>query len=129
MSAMLLEKNGTKYSTKNTIHINVRYYFIKDWVETGNVLIEHCPTEEILRDHFTKTLQGALFIKFRAEIMNISDDLEMGNMGMDGKGLKRGIVCKLHNETDPGCPQECVEDCEKSGRENDAMDCSNIRAR
>ena len=33
MSAMLLEKNGKKYSTKNTKHINVRYYFIKDRVE------------------------------------------------------------------------------------------------
>ena len=29
ISAMLLEKNGKKYSTKNTKRINVRYYFIK----------------------------------------------------------------------------------------------------
>ena len=28
MSAMLLEKNGKKSSTKNTKYINVRYYFI-----------------------------------------------------------------------------------------------------
>ena len=34
MSAMLLEKDGKKSSTKNTKHINVRYYFIKDRVET-----------------------------------------------------------------------------------------------
>ena len=34
-------------------------------------------------DHFTKQLQGALFRKFRAEIMNITDDLDMGDMGMD----------------------------------------------
>ena len=40
MSAMLLEKNGKKSSTKNIKHINVRYYFIKDWVETGDVVIE-----------------------------------------------------------------------------------------
>ena len=44
----------------------------------------------MLWEHFTKTLQGALFRKFRAEIMNILDDLDMGEMGMDGKGLKRG---------------------------------------
>ena len=34
-SAMLLENNRKKSSTKNTKHINVRYYFIKDRIETG----------------------------------------------------------------------------------------------
>ena len=43
-------------------------------------------------DHFTNPLQGALFRKFRAEIMNIPDDLDMGEMGMDGTGLKNGIT-------------------------------------
>ena len=45
----------------------------------------------------------------------------MGKMGMDGTGLKRGITCKLHNETDIGCPQECVGDCGKVGGGNGAM--------
>ena len=66
MSAMLLEKNGKKSSTKNTNHINVRYYFIKDWVETRDVMIQHCLTEKILGNHLTNTLQGALFSKVRA---------------------------------------------------------------
>ena len=42
-----------------------------------------------MEDHFTKPLQGALFRKFRVEIMNIPDDLDMGEIGMDKKGLKR----------------------------------------
>ena len=92
-------------------------------------MIEHCPTEEMLGDHFTKPLQGALFRKFRAEIMNIPDDLDMGEMGMDGTGLKKGITCKLHNKTDPGCPQECVGGCGKSGSENGVMECPDIRTR
>ena len=58
-----------------------------------------------MEDHFTKPLQGALFRKFRVEIMNIPDDLDMGEMGMERKVLKRGITCKLHNETDPRCQQ------------------------
>ena len=37
-------------------------------------------------------------------------------MGMGGKGLKKGITCKLNNETDPRCPQECVGDFGKTGR-------------
>ena len=129
MSAMLLEKNGKKSSTKNTKHINVRYYFIKDWVDTGDVVIEHCPTEKMLRDHFTKPLQGALFKKSRAEIMNIPDDLDMGEMVMDGKGLKKGITCKLHNETEHRCPQECVEDYGNTGKKKGAMEWPNIGVR
>ena len=105
MSAMLLGNNGKKSSTKYAKYINVRYYFIKDRVETGDVVIKHFPTEKMLGEHFTKPLQGALFMKFRAEIMNIPDDLDMGEMVMDGKGLKKGITCKLHNETETRCPQ------------------------
>ena len=67
-------------------------------------------------DHITKPLKVAMFGKFRAEIMNIPDDLDMGNMGMDGTVLKRGITCKLHNKTDHGCQQECVGGCDKAGR-------------
>ena len=81
-------------------------------------MIEHCPTEEILAEHFTKPLQGALFRKFRAEIMNISDDLDMVELGMDRAALKKGVMWKLHIETDLRCPQECVGDCKKVGREN-----------
>ena len=82
----------------------------------GEVLVEHCLTEKMLGDHFTKPLQGALFRKFRTEIMNIPDALDMGEIGVDGKGLKKGITYKLHNETDPRCPQECVGGCGKSRR-------------
>ena len=127
-SAILLEKNGKKSSTKKTKNINVRYYFIKDQVETGDVVIEHCLTEKMLGDHFTKPLQGALFGKFRAEIINIPDDLDMGEMGMDRKGFKKGITSKLHNETDPRYQHECVGDCGNAGRKNGAIECSNTGA-
>ena len=40
-SAMLLENNGNKSSTKKTKHIHVRYYFIKDRVKTGDVVTYH----------------------------------------------------------------------------------------
>ena len=55
--------------------------------------------------------------------MNIPDDLDMDDMDMEGTGLKKGITCKLHNNTDPGCSQECVGDCGKVGRKNGAMEC------
>ena len=61
--------------------------------------------------------------------MNILDDLDMDEMGMDGKFLKKGITCKLHNETDIGCPQECVGYFGKAWKKNGSMECSNIGAR
>ena len=48
-------------------------------------------------------------------------------MGMGQKGLEKGITSKLHNETDPRFPQECVGGCGKTGKENGAMECPNIR--
>ena len=78
MSTMLLENNGKKSSTKNTKHINVHYYFIKDLEETRDIFIEHCPKEEMMGGHFKKKLQGTMFRKFRKEIMKITDDLDMG---------------------------------------------------
>ena len=58
--------------------------------------------------------------------MSIPDDLDMVEMGMDGKGLKKGITFKLHNNTDPRCPQEFVGDCGKTVSKNGAMKCPNI---
>ena len=127
MSAILLENNSKKSITKNKKHNNVRYYFIKYRVESGEVIIEHCPRTKILGDHFTKPLQGVLFRKFRAEIMNISDDLDMDEMGMDGAGIKKGVMWKIHNETDPGFPQECVGDYENLGGRDGAEDRSDGR--
>ena len=47
--------------------------------------------------------------------MNIPDALDMGEIGIGGTSLKKGIMCKLHNKTDPGFPQEIVGDCVKVG--------------
>ena len=55
-------------------------------------------------------------------MMNIPDDLDMGEMGMDVTGLKKGITCKLYNDTDPGCQHECVGDFDKVGSRNVAME-------
>ena len=67
--------------------------------------------------------------KFRKENINIPDDLDMGEMGMDRKDRKKGITCKLHHKTDPRFLQECVGGCGKTGRKHGAMECSNIGVR
>ena len=72
MSAMLLENNGRKSSTKRTKHIELRYFFIHDQIKQDKVLIEHCPTLKMRADFFTKPLQGMLFYRLRDLIMNIA---------------------------------------------------------
>jgi hypothetical protein len=69
-SAILLEKNGRKSSSKRTKHLNCRYYFITDRINSKELTVEYCPTGEMVGDFFTKPLQGQLFYKFRQLIMN-----------------------------------------------------------
>ena len=73
-SAILLEENGRSSSGKRTRHINIRYFFIKDRINSNEVTVKYCPTSEMIADFFTKPLQGALFRKFRDFIMNIDPD-------------------------------------------------------
>jgi hypothetical protein len=72
-SSILLEKNGRGSSGKRTRHINVRYFFIADWVKSKEIRIEYCPTGIMIADYFTKPLQGVLFRKLRAMIMGHVD--------------------------------------------------------
>jgi len=68
-SAILLEKNGKKSSSKRTRAINIRYFFVTDQSEKGNVKVEYCPTGDMVADFMTKPLQGPAFEKLKALIM------------------------------------------------------------
>jgi hypothetical protein len=68
-STILLERNGKKSSSKRTRAINIRYFFMTDQIEKGNLTVEYCPTTEMVADYFSKPLQGKLFQKFRKSIM------------------------------------------------------------
>jgi hypothetical protein len=71
-SAILLEKNGKASSSKRTKHINIRYFFITDRVKKkGDVSLVWCPTGDMIGNFVTKPLQGALFRKFRDQIMGV----------------------------------------------------------
>jgi hypothetical protein len=68
-SAVLLEVNGRKSVGKRSRALNVRYFFLSDQVEKGNLRIEYCPTEEMIGDFFTKPLQGEKFERFKSAIL------------------------------------------------------------
>ena len=69
-SAILLAENGRGYASKRTRHMDIRYFFVKDRIASGEITIEHCPTKSMLADFFTKPLQGGLFKEFRDLILN-----------------------------------------------------------
>ena len=68
-STILLLENGKKSSSKSTRAINIRYFFLTDQIEKGNLTVDYCPTTEMTGDYFTKPLQGKLFEKLRKQIM------------------------------------------------------------
>jgi hypothetical protein len=70
-SAILLEKNGKALSSKHTKHVNIWYFFITNRVDKGNVSLVWCLTGDMIGDFMTKPLQGALFLKFRDQIMGV----------------------------------------------------------
>jgi len=72
-SAILLEENGRKSAGKRSRAINIRYFFVTDQVEKGNVKIEYCPTDDMIADFMTKPLQGEKFRKFRDLILGEQD--------------------------------------------------------
>ena len=69
MSAILLEKNGKKSSGKWTRALNIRYFMVTDQVKKGHLIVKYCPTDDMVGDFMTKSLQGMKFAKFRDIIM------------------------------------------------------------
>jgi hypothetical protein len=67
--SILLERNGRASSSKSTRHINIRYFFISDWVNMKEVSLHRCPTKEMVADFWTKPLQGSNFRKLRDYMM------------------------------------------------------------
>ena len=58
-------------SGKRTHAITIRYFFVTDNVEKGNLQIEFKPTKGMVADFLTKPLQGKAFESFRARLMGI----------------------------------------------------------
>jgi hypothetical protein len=69
MSAISLAEKGRSTSGR-TRHIDIRYFFIKDRIDSGEIEIEHKGTSEMIADMLTKPLQGELFRKMRAKLLN-----------------------------------------------------------
>ena len=68
-SAIILENNGKRSSSKRTQVFNIHYFFLTDQIQKGNLNVEYCPTKSMIADYMSKPLQGSLFKRFKKEIM------------------------------------------------------------
>jgi len=92
-SAMLLETNGRTSAGKCSCHLNIRYFFVADQQQKGQLHIEYCPTDQMIGDYMTMPLHGKKFTEFRKLIMNLPQaaHLIMAAYVVDpGSGQKTG---------------------------------------
>jgi hypothetical protein len=120
-SAMLMEKNGRASSSKRTHHINIRYFFVADRVANKEVSIEYCPTGDMIADYFTKPLQGALFKKFRNQIMNIEENHVIDN-GHDSRSVLEPVSFDEHSTDEWTVVHDRKKNKERKGHVEECRD-------
>jgi hypothetical protein len=59
-STIKLAENG-KSNSDRTKHIQVRFFFVKQYLDDKVMKISHCPTKEMIADICTKPIQGEQF--------------------------------------------------------------------
>ncbi len=79
MSAILRETNGKASSSKQTKHIKVKYFYVKDKIDQGKIVVEQCPNGQMWTGINTKPKQGTIFQVFRGHVMAIPTDYNDSN--------------------------------------------------
>jgi len=91
-----LAKNPTNHS--RTKHIDIQHHFIRERLESGEICLRYCPTQEMVADVLTKALPKERHQKLTRSLGLISID-----------GLQSGSVVDNRNEdnklVDDGCKQ------------------------
>ena len=66
-SAISVSKNGIK--GERTKHVDIKYHFVTETVERGDIQLKWIPTTEQQADIFTKALAAPVFENFRKQLM------------------------------------------------------------
>jgi hypothetical protein len=106
-SAIKLAVNGRTSAGAKSRHLDIRYFWIKENLETMKIKVRHCRTLKMLGDFFTKPQQGLLFRVMR--------DVVLGKLPIDA----------LDHLLDPYpalSVEERVENVLQVGRDTDDID-------
>ncbi len=87
-SAILLERNGKASSSRRTKYIDIRYFFITDHIQMGEVRTEWCSTTKMTADFMTKPLQGVVSVKFHDIIIG---KIQMSDIESSSQEMARVI--------------------------------------
>ncbi len=93
-STILLEKNGKASRSKHTKHVNIWYFFITNHVDKGDIPLVWYPSGDMIGDFMTIPLQGALFCKFRDQIIGVVPAQD------PGPGKAKMKIDELYTHTD-----------------------------
>jgi hypothetical protein len=91
-SSILLMRNGRLSSGKRTKHLDIRYFYVKDLLDRGIVELEHCATEDMIADFFTKPIQGRKFQILRDIILNRKEESALQYRSVLGNNTQDFIV-------------------------------------
>jgi hypothetical protein len=67
-AALTVAEQGVR--SERTKHVEVKYHFITEHIEAGNIKMQWIPTTEQVADTLTKALPRPIFEKFRSCLMN-----------------------------------------------------------
>ena len=70
-STIIMQKNGRNCLGKRNRAIDIRYFAIKDSVDSGDIEIKHCGTNDMVADYMSKGLRGKKFLEFRKLILGM----------------------------------------------------------
>ena len=70
-STICLAKTGRSCRERSR-HIEIRFFWIQDFLTSGQVTLEHLHTDKMIADMFTKPLQGSKLKNFRFSCLNES---------------------------------------------------------
>jgi len=62
-------ENGKSSSTERSRALNIRYFYLTDQIEKGNIEVHCCPTDKMVADYHSKPLQGKPFNFFRQQLL------------------------------------------------------------
>lgn len=72
-------------------HVAIRFNFVKDEVEKGNIILQYCPTDSMTADLFTKPLLREKFQKHREQLglrVEVDDKLARGGVDICSRNLE-----------------------------------------
>jgi hypothetical protein len=75
LSTLKLIEHG-RPASERTRHVAVRFFFIKDRVDSKEIRVEYCPTGDMIADVLTKPLQGSQFFKLRSLLLNTPGNVD-----------------------------------------------------